>query len=75
MTFLVCCPNCGDRPQTEFSCDGEIKASAVNRVETSLGNFERVWLRSNVAGPHKERWFHRGGCRRWLTLTRNTTGT
>jgi heterotetrameric sarcosine oxidase delta subunit len=29
-------------------------------------------MRRNVAGVQRERWFHRDGCRRWLTISRNT---
>ena len=32
----------------------------------------RLWLRRNVAGPQRERWFHAAGCRRFVTLTRDT---
>jgi heterotetrameric sarcosine oxidase delta subunit len=32
-----------------------------------------VWLRENAAGLQRERWFHRSGCRRWLTIERDTT--
>ena len=35
-------------------------------------DFERVWLRRNIAGRELERWFHATGCRRWLTLERDT---
>jgi heterotetrameric sarcosine oxidase delta subunit len=29
-------------------------------------------MRRNVRGVQEERWFHRDGCRRWLTLSRDT---
>lgn len=35
-------------------------------------NFQRVWLRDSQAGVQLERWFHFAGCRRWLTLERDT---
>jgi len=31
-----------------------------------------VYLRENAPGPQEERWFHLFGCRRWLTLVRDT---
>ena len=31
-----------------------------------------VYLRENAPGPQEERWYHLYGCRRWLTLTRDT---
>jgi heterotetrameric sarcosine oxidase delta subunit len=30
-------------------------------------------MRRNTTGWQDERWFHRDGCRRWLTVTRNTS--
>jgi sarcosine oxidase subunit delta len=35
-------------------------------------DFERVFLPENAEGPQDERWFHRLGCRRWVTVTRDT---
>jgi sarcosine oxidase subunit delta len=29
-------------------------------------------MRDNAAGPQRERWFHFAGCRRWLTIERDT---
>lgn len=64
------CPRCGSRPYTEFSFGGELRpAQEEHDVE---GDFRNVWLRENAAGPHVERWFHVAGCRRWLTIERNT---
>jgi heterotetrameric sarcosine oxidase delta subunit len=31
-----------------------------------------VFLRENVPGVQEERWFHLFGCRRWLTVRRDT---
>ncbi|MBT4830903.1 MAG: sarcosine oxidase subunit delta, partial [Marinovum sp.] len=30
------------------------------------------YLRNNPAGEHRELWFHEGGDRSWLVVTRNT---
>jgi heterotetrameric sarcosine oxidase delta subunit len=35
--------------------------------------FARVWYRQNVAGIQSERWYHYAGCRRWLTVQRDTS--
>ena len=32
----------------------------------------KVYLRKNIAGTHKELWFHQQGDRSWLIVTRNT---
>ena len=31
-----------------------------------------VYLRDNPSGIHRELWYHGGGCRKWLVVTRNT---
>jgi heterotetrameric sarcosine oxidase delta subunit len=67
----ISCPNCGSRSYTEFSFGGEPRGRWVPD-ESPAENFQRVWMRSNVAGVQRERWFHHDGCRRWLTLTRDT---
>lgn len=35
-------------------------------------DYRNTWLRANAAGPQVERWFHFAGCRRWVTLQRDT---
>ena len=36
-------------------------------------DFDEVWVFENPDGPTTERWFHAAGCRRWLTVRRDTT--
>lgn len=76
MALMVPCPNCGRRPFTEFVCGGELPEHAVEGPTAGSDpleeDFQRVWLRRNAAGPQTERWFHAAGCRRWVTVTRNT---
>ena len=31
-----------------------------------------VYLRDNLAGEHRELWYHGAGCRAWLVVTRDT---
>lgn len=69
MSLEVRCPNCGPRPYTEFTFGGELRDL---RSDDSDADFARVYLRDNVAGEQTERWFHSFGCRRWLTLRRDT---
>ncbi len=70
MGFRIACPNCGSRPFTEFWFGGEhrpfIDAQDLDE------DFARVWFRENVAGRQSERWYHYAGCRRWLTVERDT---
>jgi len=68
--ITIPCPTCGPRDQTEFTFGGELRPlSAAGPDE----EFARVYLRENTAGVQDERWFHLFGCRRWLTVRRDTT--
>jgi len=71
MSFLIRCPNCGERSVYEFRFGGEFK----NRP--GLGAPPSAWTdyrfnRVNTAGVQTEWWFHRSGCRQWLQAVRNT---
>jgi heterotetrameric sarcosine oxidase delta subunit len=69
MSLRIPCPNCGPRPYTEFTFGGELRPlEAADPAE----DFARVYLRENTPGDQQERWFHLYGCRRWLTLRRDT---
>jgi heterotetrameric sarcosine oxidase delta subunit len=69
VSIQIPCPVCGVRPYTEFTFGGELRPLEASGPDEE---FARVYLRENVAGPQEERWFHALGCRRWLTLTRDT---
>ena len=69
MGLNVPCPTCGPRPFTEFTFGGELRPIEADDAD---GDFDRVFLRENVDGVQVERWFHLFGCRRWLTLRRDT---
>lgn len=69
MGIKIPCPNCGPRDHTEFTFGGELRpVDAVGPED----DFRRVYLRENAPGAQDERWFHSFGCRRWLTLRRDT---
>ena len=76
MTLKVTCPNCGPRYTTEFWFGGELIPHGSHAAPADAGalaaDFERVWLHTNIAGVQDERWFHHAGCRRWLTVQRDT---
>jgi heterotetrameric sarcosine oxidase delta subunit len=75
MTLKVTCPHCGPRYTTEFWFGGAMEPHAVPAapgVDALTADFDRVWLRTNVAGVQAERWFHHAGCRRWLVVDRDT---
>jgi heterotetrameric sarcosine oxidase delta subunit len=69
-------PLLGPRDSAEFTYLGD--ASLINRPDwqasDALQNFtEYGYLRDNPAGVHRELWFHEGGDRSWLVVTRDTT--
>ena len=72
--FLIDCPYCGPRDQSEFSCGGE--AHIVRpRMPSSLSDDEwadYVFMRKNPKGLQYERWVHSHGCRRWFNVARDT---
>ncbi|MBI4421822.1 MAG: sarcosine oxidase subunit delta [Gemmatimonadetes bacterium] len=71
MALRLTCPNCGSRPFTEFWFGGEIRPS-YHPALSAEDDYRRLWLPENAAGRQTERWFHYAGCRRWLTVERDT---
>lgn len=69
VALTVHCPNCGKRPYTEFTFGGELREFGAADPEE---DFAHVYLEENAAGPSRERWFHALGCKRWVTLVRDT---
>lgn len=69
-------PLLGPRDSSEFVYLGD--ASLINRpdwqADDALEQFiDYGYLRNNPAGRHRELWFHEGGDRSWLVVTRDTT--
>lgn len=71
MSILIDCPNCGKRPLEEF-LHGEIPVVPESLTDPDERDLDRAFMRANPEGPNTERWFHAFGCRRWMTLTRDT---
>jgi heterotetrameric sarcosine oxidase delta subunit len=67
------CPRCGRRPLDEFTFGGERRASADWLTDPTERDYDDVWVFENPAGIATERWFHAAGCRRWLTVRRDTS--
>ena len=68
-------PILGPRDASEFVYLGD--ASLINRPNKDEENaqekfYQYLYLRENVAGVHKELWYHEQGDRSWLVVTRNT---
>ena len=74
MAIIVTCPNCGRRPITEFRYGGELPSVPDSITDPAARDVDRVWMRTNREGVTVERWYHELGCRRWLTLERDTRG-
>lgn len=68
-------PLLGPRDSAEFVYIGP--ASLIDRPDWAAENaaeaqYEYAYLRDNPAGEHREIWFHEGGDRSCLVVTRNT---
>lgn len=68
------CPFCGERDVSEFTYLGDADFCRPPADAEGLADrfYEAVYLRDNPAGPHRELWYHAGGCLSWLQVTRNT---
>ena len=72
--FIINCPYCGERDQSEFSNGGEAHVARpkdpeqINDREWS----EYVFVRANPKGIYYERWVHTHGCNRWFNAVRDT---
>ena len=68
-------PLLGPRDAQEFTYLGD--AALINRPDWQAEDaaeqfYAYQYLRNNPAGEHRELWFHEGGDRSWLVVTRNT---
>lgn len=68
-------PLLGPRDSAEFVYLGD--AALIDRPDPDTASakdwHDYAYLRDNPAGLHRELWFHEGGDRSWLVVTRNTT--
>lgn len=72
MSFILRCPNCGDREVTDFGYGGEVVRRPGSRPSfRELNDYN--YFRRNIAGVQREWWFHRSGCRAWFVVERDTT--
>jgi heterotetrameric sarcosine oxidase delta subunit len=71
MGFRLDCPRCGPRSYREFLFGGELRPNDEDMTDEQ--DYEATWLRSNVLGPQRESWFHWAGCKRWMTVHRDTS--
>ena len=69
----LACSTCGRRPIDEFAFGGERRPVPDWIEGDDARNLDEVWMFENPDGIATERWFHAAGCRRWLTVRRDTT--
>jgi len=72
--YIIECPWCGERDQSEFAAHGE---AHIARPTDPASLSDQQWgdllfFRNNPKGLHFERWNHVHGCRRWFNIARNT---
>jgi sarcosine oxidase subunit delta len=71
MSFLLQCPNCGERSVYEFRFGGEVRQRPA--ADAAYEDFVHYALyKRNVAGVQQEWWCHRAGCGEWFKASRNT---
>ena len=68
-------PLSGPREMSEFIYYGDAKLLKRPKWDDKNAEdkfYKYLYLRKNIAGIHKELWFHQQGDRSWLVVTRNT---
>ncbi len=71
MSLLLPCPHCGPRPLEEFAY-AEIPVVPDSITDPDARDVDMAFMKNNPEGVQTERWFHVFGCRRWLTVKRDT---
>lgn len=72
MSIRLQCEHCGTRSLDEFVY-GEIFDVPSSITDPVEANLDRGFNHNNIAGEVTEAWFHLYGCRRWITIRRDTT--
>jgi sarcosine oxidase, subunit delta len=72
--LLIPCPWCGPRDETEFRAGGEAHIARPSDPDAldDAAWADYLFMRRNPKGPHRERWVHVAGCRRWFNVERDT---
>ncbi len=72
MSFMLTCPNCGKRYVSEFAYRGEYQSRPDPKAPFEDWT-DYVFMRENARGRQVEWWYHRGGCKRWFLVRRDTS--
>lgn len=70
----ITCPYCGERSLDEYVYSGDASVSRPDPASPDAAEqfYRYGYERQNVAGPHKELWYHSAGCHAWLVVERDT---
>ncbi len=68
--YLIDCPHCGPRAQTEFTY-GRTTDAVVDPAMPADAAMRTLFTRANPMGVDDEIWRHTYGCRAWMVLTRD----
>lgn len=68
----ISCPHCGVRNSSEFRHAGERRTRPDVATVSPEQWRSYLYLRANVAGWVSEQWYHSMGCRRFISIERNT---
>jgi heterotetrameric sarcosine oxidase delta subunit len=60
------------RSVTEFRY-GEVLSVPDELTDPAARDLDRAFMHTNPEGVVSERWFHEAGCRRWITVHRDTS--
>jgi sarcosine oxidase subunit delta len=71
VSFLLPCPQCGNRDVYEFRWGGARQRRPLPGASPETW-VAYLYLRDNPAGRLQEWWYHRMGCRRWFLGVRDT---
>lgn len=71
MGIRLTCDHCGERPLEEYLY-GEVFAVPDSVEGADARDFDRAFMHNNEEGPVTEAWFHVYGCRRWVSVRRDT---
>lgn len=72
MSIRIKCDHCGTRPLEEYIY-GEVFAVPDTIADPVERNLDRAFNHTNPEGPVTEAWFHLYGCRRWISIVRDTS--
>ena len=70
--FVINCPYCGEREQSEFKVGGEAHIVRPKQLPIMMINGRISFYEKNIKDQF-ERWVHTHGCRKWFNVVRDTS--